>query len=100
MNNGSELLLLGKFDVGTLQHFYKLKWMTAMSLDNATNWGNLDLCLARIRSDWIVGLHVGSHFFIKFDTPSVQVLCPHEVILSFHLGHLALFAQREEMDNA
>ncbi|EKM51546.1 uncharacterized protein PHACADRAFT_102478 [Phanerochaete carnosa HHB-10118-sp] len=86
-----DLRLLNKFGCDVLAQFYKAQWMAASALRNAANWGNLKMCLGTICSDWIVGSEVESHFFINFDTPTVQVLCPHEVILKFHLRDLAFF---------
>ena len=86
-----ELLLLGKFEANVLTHFYKAAWMVASALVNVENWGGLHICLATICSNWLIGAEVEKPFFINFETPTVEVLCPHEVILKFHLKDLAFF---------
>ena len=86
-----ELLLLGKFDANILTHFYKAAWTVASALVNVENWGGLHICLATICSNWLIDTEVEKPFFINFGTPAVEVLCPHEVILKFHLKDLAFF---------
>ena len=86
-----ELLLLGKFESSVLAQSYKAAWMDASARVSAETWGSLQICLATICSDWLIGSQVESHFFINFETPTVEMLCPHEVILKFHLKDLAFF---------
>lgn len=95
-----ELLLLGKYKPDVLAQFYKAAWTVASALVNVENWGSLQICLATICSDWLVGAEVKKPFHINFETPTVEVLCPYEVILKFHLKDLAFFERTDIGEDA
>ncbi|GJF00396.1 hypothetical protein PsYK624_166840 [Phanerochaete sordida] len=92
-NVQQEVKLLNKFDCGVLSQFYRAKFLVASALSNSGKWGSLDTALASVCSEWIIGYQVQHHFFINFEAPTIQVLCPHEVILKFRVKDLAFFKE-------
>lgn len=88
-----EVKLLNKFDCDVLTHFYKAQWMIASAFFHAGNWGSMETCLASVCTDWIIGSEINSHFFINFEAPTIQLLCPQEVILKFRLKDIIFFKE-------
>jgi hypothetical protein len=87
-----ETKLLGTVDCSLVVQFYKMLWQTAIGL-REQRWGSLEVCLASICSDWVIGSPVPAHFFINFNAPTVEVLCSEEVILSFNIKQLGFFTE-------
>lgn len=87
-----DIQLLG-VDMALVSTFYRLQWLVASGIRDQQHWGSLELCLAAICSDWVVGSQVSSHFFIDFDVPTIKPLCKHEAIITFHVKNIAFFAE-------
>lgn len=90
-HHSEEIKLLGTLDCDLLAKFYDMLWVAQSSLRNEQSWATLDICLATICSDWIMGSELKQHFFINFNKPIVEALCPNEVILKFHIKELGFF---------
>lgn len=92
-SRSEEIKLLGNLECIILSKFYDMHWVTQSSLRNEQSWATLDICLATICSDWLVssGSQLKHNFFINFNKPIIEALCPHEVIVKFHIKQLGFF---------
>lgn len=87
-----EIRLLGSIQPTLVSEFYKMQWMIHSSLRNdEKTWGSVDISLASICTDWIVGSQLGANLFVNFDMPIIEPLCPHEVIVKFRIKELGFF---------
>ena len=86
-----DIKIFDKVDSALISQFYNMHWQNACGKRNGPAWGSLELCLATISSDWIIGPSIEEHFFINFKSPTVEPLCSHEVILKFNIKELGFF---------
>lgn len=92
--HSEDIKLLGELECSLLSRFYDMYWLTHSSQRSSVEaWGTLEICLATICSDWIIGSEMQKNFFINFNKPIIEPLCPHEVIIKFHIKELAFFGR-------
>ena len=69
-------------------------WVAHSSQRNSAEaWGSVNMCLATLCSDWMIGSETQKNFFINFNKPIIEPLCPHEVIVKFHIKELGFFSR-------
>ena len=91
--HSEDVKLLGELECSLLSKFYDMHWVAHSSQRNEQSWGKHDICLAAICSDWIIGSETQKNFFITFNKPIIEALCPHEVIVKFHIKELGFFKE-------
>lgn len=92
--HSEDIKLLDELECSLLSKFYDIHWVAHSSQrNNEAAWGSLDICLATICSDWIIGSETQKNFFINFNKPIIEALCPHEVIVKFDVKEIGFFGR-------
>ena len=82
-------LTVHSVEVRLINEYLAWKWQNAIRMGRPAD--HLSTCIAEISSAWVGNLTVNNHFFIRFGAPEVKAICPHEVLILFHVEDIAWF---------